>query len=128
MYRKPSALTENFSLEWFVVFNLCRAANTPGFKFIQSAMQYDDNINPLDNIIHLVTNKPEEATKYHTYKSVLNPSLGVHNIYSDDIYIPDYTRMAFTRIRLMSHDLKTETGRWSRTPRDLRVCLSDHTD
>ena len=63
--------------------------------------------------------------KYQTYKSGLNSNLGVHNIYSDDIYIPDFTRMAFTRIRLMSHDLQIEIGRWSRTPRDLRVCPCD---
>ncbi|MPC81897.1 hypothetical protein E2C01_076536 [Portunus trituberculatus] len=25
----------------------------------------------------------------------------------------------------MSHDLKIETGHWSRTPRDLRVCPCD---
>ncbi|MPC54350.1 hypothetical protein E2C01_048261 [Portunus trituberculatus] len=101
-------------------------ANTPGFKFIQSAMQYDANVNPLENVKNLfVVNKPETATKYHAYKSVLNPGLRVHSVYSDNIYIPDYTRMAFTRIRLMSHDLKIETGRWSRIPRDLRVCPCD---
>ena len=34
-------------------------------------------------------------------------------------------RTAFTRLRVMSHDLRIETGRWSRTPRELRVCNSD---
>ena len=121
--RKLASLDRNEPFH--IIFDLCREAETPGFKFIQSAIQYDDNINPLDKIINLVTNKPEDATKYQTYKSVLNSSLGVHKIYSEDIYIPDYIRVAFTRIRVMSHNLKIETGRWSRTPRDLRVCPCD---
>ena len=107
------------------MFNLCREANTPDFKFIHSAIQYDNNINPLDSIINLVMSKPEDTTKYQTYKLGLNSNLGIHNIYSNDIYIPDFTRMAFTRIRLMSHDLKIETGRWSRTSWELRVCPCD---
>ena len=28
-------------------------------------------------------------------------------------------------LRVMSHDLRIETGRWSRTPRELRVCSCD---
>ena len=35
-------------------------------------------------------------------------------------------RQAFTRIRLMSHNLKVETGRWSRIPVELRVCSCDN--
>ena len=38
------------------------------------------------------------------------------------IYIPDYLRVAFTRVRVMSHNLKVETGRWSRTPTEQRIC------
>ena len=121
--RKLASLEKNEPFH--IVYNLCREANSPGFKFIQSAIQYNTSANPLDCTINLVRYKPEDATEYHTYKSVLNRSLGVHSIYSDDIYIPDFTRKAFTRIRLMSHDLKIETGRWSRTPRELRVCPCD---
>ena len=108
---------------FLIVLALCRNANTPGFKFIQNAMQYNCDVNPLVNIINLVSNKPEEATKYNTYKTVLHPSLNVHKIYSSDNYIPDFIRKEFTRLRLMSHDLKIETGRWSRVPRDLRRCI-----
>ena len=39
------------------------------------------------------------------------------------MYIPDYKRQALTRIRLMSHNLKIELGRWSRIPRELRICV-----
>lgn len=100
-------------------------------SFFHSTIQYDDNINPLDKIINLVTNRPEDARKYHAYKPVLNPSPGVHNIYSDDIYIhiiPGHT-YGVTRVRLMSHDWKIETCSWSRILRDLWVSVwrADHT-
>ena len=108
-----------------IVLNLCRNTNTKGFRFIQEALQYDCYANPLTNIISLVLNKPEDATKFNTYKTVLNPGLRVHPVYSRDQYVPDFTRVAFTRLRLMSHDLKIETGRWSRIPRDMRRCQCD---
>ena len=50
----------------------------------------------------------------------------LHPIYDTYIYIPDYQRVAFSRIRLMSHNLRIETGRWSRTPPDRRVCHCDN--
>ena len=34
----------------------------------------------------------------------------------------DFLRIAFTRLRTSSHRLKIETGRWSRVPREMRVC------
>lgn len=35
------------------------------------------------------------------------------------------TNEAFTRLRLMSHSLRIEVGRWSRTQCDQRVCPCD---
>lgn len=57
-----------------------------------------------------------------TYRTLLNPELAVHDVYSSRVYIPDFTRTAFSRLRLMSHNLRIETGRWSRTPTELRLC------
>ena len=53
--------------------------------------------------------------------------MSVHRVYSDKQhqYIPDFTRQSFSRLRLMSHDLKIETGSWSRIPRDMRKCHCD---
>ena len=51
--------------------------------------------------------------------------MNVHRIYSANLYIPDFLRRAFTRTRLMSHNLKVETGRWSRISQELRVCQCD---
>ena len=44
------------------------------------------------------------------YPALLNPN------------IPERNRIALTRIRLGSHHLKIETGRWSRIPADQRIC------
>ena len=69
-----------------------------------------------------VQNAPPSGTRFRTYFS-LNPTLEVHPIYTDcSMTIPDYLRISFTRFRLSSHMLRVETGRWSRTPRDERLC------
>ena len=93
-----------------LVLELCRSVNTPGYRFVQRALQFNCDIDPLEKIIESARNKPESATKYFTYKSVLNPSMIVHKVYSDIQYIPDYMRQAFSRLRLMSHDLNIETA------------------
>ena len=85
-------------------------------------MEANVNINPLDQIKTNIRNKPIEATKFQMYKTLLNPSLTVHLLYTERIFIPDYKRQAFTRLRLMSHSLKVETGRWSRIPPERRLC------
>ena len=79
-------------------------------------------VSGLDHIREIVIAKPHDASKYVTYRTQLNPSLSTHPVYSCESYIPDFMRQAFTRIRLMSHSLKVETGRWSRIPVELRVC------
>ena len=38
------------------------------------------------------------------------------------VSIPDLDRVCTTRLRLSSHSLAIETGRWSRIPRDKRLC------
>ena len=40
-----------------------------------------------------------------------------------DKNVPEYVRTAFTRIRLGSHRLRIETGRWARLPADERLCM-----
>ena len=52
----------------------------------------------------------------------LNPLLVVHRIYSAGI--PDSLRIAYSRLILSSHRLRSETGRWTRpaTPRENRLC------
>ena len=52
--------------------------------------------------------------------------MDIHPIYTANTFIPDFPRQSFSRVRLMSHNLKIETGRWSRIPRERRVCQCDN--
>ena len=62
----------------------------------------------------------------YTYVNTLNATMKVHPIYTTNMFIPDYQRESFSRLRLMSHNLKIETGRWSRIPPERRVCRCDN--
>ena len=72
-------------------------------------------------------NKDNTHTKFVLYRSVMNNDLSIHNIYKRDCCVPDYQRVEFTRLRLISHNLRSEKGRWSRTPTNERVCQCDGT-
>ncbi len=53
----------------------------------------------------------------------LNPGHAVHALYNQtQSYIPDSLRISLTRLRLSSHRLRIELGRWSKTPRPGRLC------
>ena len=104
------------------VYDLCRNENTPGYRFVKESIDQIVGHSSLSDLSEEVRSKPENATKYVAYRSMLNPQLTVHSIYDSDKYIPDFLREAFTRLRVMSHSLRIETGRWSRTPRELRKC------
>ena len=63
-----------------------------------------------------------ESSRRIMYKQ-LNPNLESSPVYKDlKLSIPEHHRISYTRIRLGSHRLKIETGRWSRIPRERRVC------
>ena len=55
----------------------------------------------------------------------MNSTLDTHKIYTSVRTIPEFKRKVFTRIRLASHYLKSETGRWNvpPTPIDRRFCV-----
>ena len=63
----------------------------------------------------------EQGSKAVTYR-LLNPNLAVHDVYKRDEYLNERERVVFTRLRLSSHNLKIEKGRWSRTIRENRLC------
>ena len=79
-----------------------------------------DEINGLKDGVRTAT---PGMTKFRTYLSV-NPMLDVHPLYTKGPHnILDHLRINFSRLRLSSHRLKVETGRWNRTPRENRLCL-----
>ena len=55
------------------------------------------------------------STRRVTYCEI-NPNLSVNVMYSKDCVVPEYVRVATTRLRLSSHRLRVETGRWSVYP------------
>jgi hypothetical protein len=60
------------------------------------------------------------STKRQEY-TTMNPTLEPCPLYKQQD-ISESNRVACTRIRLSSHNLRIETGRWARIPRDLRQC------
>ena len=52
----------------------------------------------------------------------MNPGLTSHSVYSPDSLLEDDLRILFTRLRVGSHRLRVETGRWARTPHEERLC------
>ena len=59
--------TPNEEEPFHIAFGLCREANTPGYRFLTQALQYDYDINPLDKVFRTVREKPPTATKYIIY-------------------------------------------------------------
>lgn len=109
------------------IYNICRDENTPGYRFMEAARSWDSNLNGFENVKRIVRDSAPGATKLTTYMTHMNPQQVVHPVYTSKQFIPDYKREAFTRLRLMSHNLRIEVGRWSRTPREQRVCPCDGT-
>ena len=88
-------------------------------KYIDNIDVFSGNSDDMKDAI-LTSNK----TKPITYRTVINPDLSIHGIYTcRNNYVPEYLRTIFTRLRLSSHNLKIETGRWSRIPRENRLCV-----
>ena len=104
---------------------LARENNLKCWQLIRSIM--DDETNVISNDIECRKRSVNQSqgSKFKTYCE-LNPDLSGHPVYSDKD-IPDYQRVSFTRLRISSHSLKVETGRWSRTPRENRTCPCNDT-
>ena len=60
-----------------------------------------------------------DTTKRVAYKN-MNPELNVHPLYSCNL--DEYKRIELTRLRLISHNLRIETQRWSRIEAENRLC------
>jgi hypothetical protein len=54
---------------------------------------------------------------------IINPHLEPSPFLNRSLTIPEHNRIAANRLRLGSHRLKIETGRWSRTPVQDRICV-----
>ena len=123
-----SKLLENDSEQPFIfAFRLSNMHSTTAYRFMSKCIGHNPVDNPYQNLVNSVYMKSNHGTKMNTYVNTLNTAMSVHPIYTTNVYIPDYQREAFTRLRLMSHNLRIETGRWSRIPPERRVCPCDNT-
>ena len=105
--------------------DLTRVSNKRTYSYIDQVMNGPHYItSALGELHHRIA--VSDRTKYRTYREI-NPELSVHAVYSERpsegrTSVPELYRKSFTRMRLSSHRLKIETGRWSRIPQEQRLC------
>ena len=98
---------------------LARDANAPCARYILSLEQFapEDTRRQLNERI-----EQSQRTKYITYRTLMNPQLSLHEMYTDTS-VKEHERLAVTRLRLSSHNMAIEKGRWARQPRERRICV-----
>lgn len=75
-------------------------------------------------ISHLLRSKPDSTTKIATYRTEFNPMLKVREMYTRiNVCMHDYQRRSFSKLRLMSYNLRIEMDRRSRTHAEQRLCV-----
>ena len=102
------------------VWSIVRNARTPCAKYILALANYDaeeESARFKEKILS------STRTKYQTYRTWMNPELKKHPMYSDR-NVREYQRLTTTRFRLSSHCLEIEKGRWTRKPKEERLCPS----
>lgn len=102
------------------VYNLCLRDNTACAKYISKLLAQDGNFitKDMDNIRSRV--RDSNRSKFLSYKD-MNPNLNVNCFYLNQS-VNELDRINASRIRLSSHNLAIETGRWSRVLRENRLC------
>ena len=107
--------------------NFMRHNNPLLYTHIDELMQLDLKTylkTDHDELCEKLSESPLDKTKHRLYLS-MNPELSVHALYKvtdSEHALEDNLRITFTRIRLCSHKLRSETGRWNNTPSDQRFC------
>ena len=91
-------------------------------RCIDNILATPDHTGATKNVMYQRLNMSNRS-KFILYRNI-NPSYSVHFVYCsrNSSLIPEVYRISFSRLRLASHRLRIETGRWSRTPRDRRLC------
>ena len=105
------------------MLKICEEKRTKCYMMIKNCIdkRTETGMQPKE----ICLNKNDSHTKFLLYRSVMNTDLSLHSIYRRGCRVPDYQRVAFTRLRLISHNLKSEKGRWSRTPANEQLCQCD---
>ena len=114
--REREGMLDLFAQEW----KLCLHSQTRAAKYVTELLTESDIVNrDMNDAKRRVINNT--GSKFRTYMNI-NPELSPHQIYSYTGNYYESRRIIFTKLRLSSHGLAIERGRWSRTPRDNRLC------
>ena len=118
-FRKMNAERQGFYDDPFCfAMELTRHSNRTLSRYIEDILVSNDQV--ADSLVTLNDKvRNSSCTKFVTYREI-NPRLSVHEVYDRRMnvnFINETFRLAFTRMRLSSHNLKIETGRWTREPR-----------
>ena len=105
------------------VINLAIASRSPMGKRIEELEQTYDSPRTKFAEDLAVSIRSSDSSRRKNYIR-LNPNLSRSPVLnpSPTVYIPERNRIAVNRLRLSSHYLRIETGRWSRTPEENRLC------
>ena len=104
---------------------LAQQYKTPASRVINELLElpdgYDFLATSLETMKSSVSNS--DKSRHRKYTSI-NPTMCTLPLYNTAAKIPEHQRIALTRIRLSSHRLRIETGRWTRpkTPEAERLC------
>ena len=103
------------------IWNICCAAQKRGAKYLQSVLDRNDHlevdVRQREHVINM-----SDRTKSRTYANT-NSETSVHPMYTNvSETINEHDRIAASRLRLSSHSLTIETGRWSRVPHERQLC------
>ena len=109
------------------VWNISSQARTKGALYLLGVMNSGDQINlDMETTKQYVRKRALRTvgrTKFRTYLTI-NPDLSGHRMYTDKTAdVPDRDPVSASCLRLSSHRLAVETGRWSRKPQNERRCL-----
>ena len=109
-----------------LMLQVVMGSNISTGKNIKKLLESEDHfISEAMNKIIQHTNT-SDSSKCLYYK-VVNPDMQVHDIYNINYKINELERISWTKLRLSSHSLAIETGRWNRRgrgrlPLDQRLC------
>ena len=100
---------------------LVKNSQTSSWKYIEQCLNENSNlvIDSIRRTQDTIREKAQSRSKFAAYL-ILNPSLECPPLY--DGRIPEHMRIEISRLRLISHNLKIETGRWSRIEQHRRLC------
>jgi hypothetical protein len=105
-------------------YKIAQSFKTPMYKYIKRILNSENSFVQTE-MERIKTNVLNSTSTKRTEYLKINPNLRTPTMYLSVLNIPEHYRRAFTRMRLSSHKLKIETGRWARIDKESRVCTCD---